>query len=118
MYTQREQAPRACDTLPKFASASALVRRICFRLNGELCMRGHKPLSMEERAAFFDLADASKILDGIAILRGMAQHEERARTDLLALFDLFDKETLSQEAVSGQGDEPSCTGEHAALVIE
>lgn len=82
----------ATDTLSRTPAVSAIVRRICFKLNAELAFRGHKMLSLEEHASLFDLGDASRILDGVAVLPGMAQHEERARRDLLELFAIFDQD--------------------------
>lgn len=79
------------DTLPQSSGVSALVRRIVFKLDAELRFNGHAGLSNAERAGLFYLADASSILDRIAILPGMAQHEDRARRDLLELFDVFDQ---------------------------
>lgn len=79
------------DTLPQSAGVSALVRRIVFKLDAELRFNGHAGLSNAERAGLFYLADASAILDRIATLPGMAQHEERARRDLLELYDVFDQ---------------------------
>jgi type IV pilus assembly protein PilA len=82
---------RTHDTLPQSAGVSALVRRISFKLDAELHFAGHPGLSHVERAGLFDLGDASKVLDRIATLPRMAQHEERARRDLLELYDVFDQ---------------------------
>ncbi len=82
---------RAHDLLPQSPSISALVRRVVFKLNGELRFNNHPALSHEETAALFNLGDASAVLDRIAILPGMAQHENRARRDLLELYDIFDQ---------------------------
>lgn len=83
-----------CDYLPQNASVSALVRRIYWKLDAALHLNGHKPLTLVERAALFDLAEASAMLDRIAVLRGMAQHEERARANLLDLYNIFDPDPL------------------------
>lgn len=92
METQTNNAgQRSHDLLPQTPAVSALVRRVVFKLNAELHFHGHKPLTDAERVALFDLGEASKILDGVSILPGMAQHEERARRDLLGLFDIFDQ---------------------------
>lgn len=77
------------DLLPQSPAVSALVRRIAFKLDASLVFNGHRRLSLEERAGFFDLGDASSMLDRLATLRGMAEPEARARRDLLELFDVF-----------------------------
>lgn len=77
------------DTLPQTAAVSAIVRRIVFKLNAELHFNQHRPLTDVERAGLFDLGEASRMLDLVAILPGMAQHEERARRDLLELYAKF-----------------------------
>lgn len=77
------------DLLPQTPGVSALVRRILVRLSGELAFNGHPTLSTVEGAGFFNLADATAQLDRIACLPGMAQHENRARRDLLELYDIF-----------------------------
>lgn len=79
----------AADFLPQSPAVSALVRRITMRLSFELAFHGHPTLSQVEGAGFFNLADASMQLDRIACLPGMAQSEERARRDLLELFNVF-----------------------------
>lgn len=81
--------PHPHDLLPQTSAVSALVRRITMRLSGELAFNGHPTLSQVETAGFFNLADASAMLDRIAVLPGMAQHETRARRDLLELYDIF-----------------------------
>lgn len=103
------------DHLPQTPAVSAIVRRVAFRLNSELSFNGHKPLGLEERAALFNLADASKILDGVACLPRMARPEERARRDLLELFDLFDQTLPTAAAPDTGGDEPACSHGRAAL---
>jgi predicted secreted Zn-dependent protease len=77
------------DRLPQSSTASALVRAIVWRLNAALKFNGHPMLTWQERAGLFNLPDASHTLDGIAILPRMAHAEERARRDLLELFDMF-----------------------------
>lgn len=81
--------PNPQDCLPQSAAVSALVRRITFRLSGELAYHGHATLSQVEVSGFFNLGDASAQLDRIAILPGMGPHEERARRDVLELYDIF-----------------------------
>lgn len=82
------------DHIPQSAAVSALVRRIVWRLDGHLAFNGHKVLSTEERAAFFDLGEASRVLDRIAVLPGMAQHEESARARLLDIYNIFDPDPV------------------------
>jgi hypothetical protein len=82
------------DHIPQSASVSALVRRIVWRLNGDLAFNGHPILSAVEQAALFDLAEASAMLDRIAMLPRMAQHEERARSRLLDVYNIFDPDPL------------------------
>lgn len=82
------------DHLPQSSSVSALVRRIVWRLDGHLAMNKHPTLSTAERAALFDLGEASKLLDRIATLPGMAQHEESARGRLLDIYNIFDPDPL------------------------
>lgn len=84
----------ACDHLPQSRAVSALVRRIYWKLDAALLFRGHKQLTMNERSALFDLGEASKLLDGISILPGMAEHEDKARTDLLDIYAVFDHDPL------------------------
>jgi hypothetical protein len=82
------------DHIPQTASVSALVRRIVWRLDGHLAFNGHPVLTMAERAGLFDLGEASQILDRIAVLPGMAQHEESARARLLDIYGIFDPDPL------------------------
>lgn len=77
------------DILPQTPALSALVRRIVMRLNMELAERRHSLITAREHVALFDLGEASKILDGVAILPGMAVAEQRARRDLLELYEIF-----------------------------
>jgi len=91
---------RYIDHIPQSASVSALVRRIVWKLDGALAMNQHPPLTIQERAALFDLGDASSLLDRIAILPGMAQHEERARTALLDVYNIFDPDPLEDTGES------------------
>lgn len=74
------------DILPLFPAVSALVRRITMRLSGELAFNGHQVLTPSECASMFILGDASKLLDKIALLPGMAMNEECARARLLDLY--------------------------------
>lgn len=107
---------RSHDSLPQSSSVSALVRRIVFKLNAELHFNGHAPLTDTERSALFELGDASRILDGVAVLPNMAQHENRARRDLLDLYDIFDHTLPStpglnaeeRAAVEAAGDATGC----------
>jgi len=94
----------APDTLPPSPAVSALVRRIAFRLDGALAFNGHPTLSHLERSAWFNLGDASAQLDRIAVLPGMAQHEDRARRDLLELFEVFHPRELEDAADSYDAD--------------
>ena len=87
------------DTLPQSPAVSALVRRISMKLSGALAFNGHPTLSQVEVAGFFDMGEASKQLDRIAVLPGMAQHEERARRDLLDLFYVFHPEDVLEATV-------------------
>lgn len=93
--TETSQPPaHSCDYLPTSAGVSDLVRRIRWKLDAALHENGHARLTTAEHAALFDLGQASPMLDRIAVLRGMAQHEERARTRLLDLFNIFDPDPL------------------------
>lgn len=74
------------DILPLFPAVSALVRRITMRLSCELAFNGHQVLTPSECASMFILGDASKLLDKIALLPGMAMNEECARARLLDLY--------------------------------
>ena len=91
----------SADTLPQVIGISAVVRKIVFRLNAELFFHHHKPITDLERAAMFNLGEASRILDGIAILPGMAQHEERARRDLLELFAIYETREVAPPLGAG-----------------
>lgn len=82
------------DLLPQNASVSALVRRIVWKLDAALAFNGHKVLTMHERAGLFDLAEASAMLDRIAVLPGMAHHEDSARSRLLDIYAIFDPDPL------------------------
>jgi type IV pilus assembly protein PilA len=82
------------DHIPQSSGVSALVRRVVWRLNAELVMNRHPMLTAHEQAGLFDLGEASRILDRIAILPGMAQHEERARSRLLDIYNIFDPDPL------------------------
>lgn len=86
---------RDVDVLPQSAAVSALVRRIAFKLDAELRFNGHTGLTTQDRSRLFVLGDASAILDRVALMPGMAQHENRARRDLLELYDVFDRTLLS-----------------------
>jgi hypothetical protein len=77
------------DILPRSPGVSAMVRRIVFRLNADLAFNSHPILTSREHNAFFYLDEASEILDRIAVLPRMERHEERARRDLLELYDVF-----------------------------
>lgn len=89
-------AYNACDFLPQNSTVSALIRRIVWKLDAALVFSGHKQITMIERAGFFDLAEASSMLDRIAILPGMAQHEDKARVDLLDLYGVFNADPLEE----------------------
>lgn len=84
------------DHIPQNASVSALVRRITWKLDGYLAVHKHPVLSMSERAAFFDLGEASRVLDRIALLPGMAQHEDNARARLLDIYNIFDPDPVER----------------------
>lgn len=77
------------DILPQSPAVSHMVRRIVWKLNAELLDARHPALPNSDHARFFDLAEASALLDRIALLPGMDRAEERARRDLLELFDVF-----------------------------
>ncbi len=77
------------DLLPNSPGVAQLVRRIFWRLNAELGVRRHSILTAADHSALFNLGDASKILDRVALLPNMADAETRARRDLLELFDVF-----------------------------
>lgn len=104
------------DFLPMTPHVSALVRRITMRLSGYLAFHDHKTVTLEEWLAMFDLAEASKILDQIATLPGMSQAEDRARRDLLDLYDVFDRtiptasvlSAKERKAVENAGDAQGC----------
>lgn len=104
------------DFLPMTPHVSALVRRITMRLSGYLAFHDHKTVTLEEGLAMFDLSEASKILDQIATLPGMAQAEDRARRDLLDLYDIFDQtmptasvlNTSERQSVDDAGDAQGC----------
>lgn len=83
-----------CDYLPASHAVETIVKRIGWRLDANLMNNGHKLLSREERLALFSLADASSLLDQIAMLKGMAQAEESARSRLLDLFNVFQPNPL------------------------
>lgn len=89
------------DHLPRLASISAIVRRITWKLNGQLHFHGHPGMSLVEQQGLFDLGEASWMLDRIALLPGMAQAEESARRSLLELFDIFDGPPLEDPLPEG-----------------
>jgi hypothetical protein len=97
------------DLLTQSPGVSALVRRILVRLSGELAFNGHATISPAEGAGFFNLGDASAQLDRIACLPGMAEHETRARRDLLEIYDIFnplDLESTQEMPLNLHGKSP------------
>jgi hypothetical protein len=108
---------RDLDVLPSSPAVSALVRRIAFKLDAELRFNGHPGLSLLERSGWFALGEASAQLDRIAVLPGMATHEERARRDLLELYEVFDHSlpenppalnAQERKAIEDAGDAQGC----------
>ncbi len=83
-----------CDFLPSTRAVSELVRRIVWKLDSALVLNGHAQLTWAERSGLFNLGEASAILDRISVMKGMAQHEERARSRLLDIYNIFDSDPL------------------------
>jgi hypothetical protein len=77
------------DNLSQSPGVSARVRRIRVALDCALAFNKHQPLTTSEGACLFNLGDASRLLDGVALLPGMGPHEDKARRDLLELYDVF-----------------------------
>jgi hypothetical protein len=94
----------AHDLLPQTQATSALVRRMVWRLNAALLENGHTALSNAEHAGLFDLATASYLLDRVALLPRMEQHEERMRRDLLELFAVFNPLDPLEQTI----EQPGC----------
>lgn len=94
------------DHLPMLTSVSAIVRRITWKLNGQLHFHGHPGMSLVEQQGLFDLGEASWMLDRIALLPGMAQAEDSARRSLLELFDIFDGPSLEDPLTEGPLNSP------------
>ncbi len=97
----------ACDYLPCTTAVSALVRRIVWKLDSALADNRHPTLTIAEKSGLYDLAEASKTLDRIAILPGMAQHEERARSRLLDIYSIFDPNRDPNEETLPTAEQPA-----------